>query len=832
MDSFYCPITFELMRDPVIDREGNSYEREAIEEWLRARGVSPITRNPLAVADLAPNRALRDAIADALRDGANLPTRGQIASISNITVSEAPLEIELDVNARFVEGNDGSSEYDEVYLHASIKVPDGTSRVPSDIVVVIDVSGSMSNLVTAKGAENSGLCILDIVKHAVKTIIQTLGDKDRLAIVKYSDDATVVQELICMSDHGKRQAEDRLMSLVPGGMTNLWDGLHTAMEVLKARSDISVGPTILKNAAIMLLTDGEPNIEPPRGHIPMLKRYAEGNGGKLPGIISTFGFGYNLDSPLLTQIANVAGGMYAFIPDSGMVGTAFVNSLGNILVTYATGGKLSFEPSRGCKYIADSNIDEQPSEQKICSWGLEVPTGSIQGGQSKDIIRRLRVPKGHEGAICSVTFACHQNGVNSTDPMLTVTKDCDFSAGGISAEASDDLDAQRFRNYLVVMIGEIMAMLQRGSNSNTILQVLRDRKEEIRTWASLHPASGPIHSASRRIADIFADIDGQVEESFSCPEYVNKWGKHYLPSLQSAHSLQQCHNFKDPGVQHYGGKQFESVRDHADDMFCKLPAPRQTQPSRAAPVSYSYNSGGGGNGMVMPQQAARAPPAAPITMAAFNNRDSGCFHGDCLVTLDNGKQKRVRDVRKGQVLFGGHTVVCVLKTVCDVDGGLNLVHLPGGLIITPYHPMKITCSATGVSKWIFPLNISPSKFTTCDAVYSFLIKANHFHNLGNQKLTPVAGNFAKELLINNTPCVALAHGIVGDAVASHDFFGTETVVKSMMRCQGWEEGLVSISQRLGCFKRDVASGRICDLVSDQQHGDSDIENFTVNTLSN
>lgn len=32
-ESFYCPITASLMYDPVVDREGNSYERFAIEQW-------------------------------------------------------------------------------------------------------------------------------------------------------------------------------------------------------------------------------------------------------------------------------------------------------------------------------------------------------------------------------------------------------------------------------------------------------------------------------------------------------------------------------------------------------------------------------------------------------------------------------------------------------------------------------------------------------------------------------------------------------------------------------------------------------------------------------
>ena len=64
-DGFLCPITGEIMKDPVIDNEGISYEREAIEEWLR-RGntTSPITRQPLQLCDLRPNVDLRKSIED------------------------------------------------------------------------------------------------------------------------------------------------------------------------------------------------------------------------------------------------------------------------------------------------------------------------------------------------------------------------------------------------------------------------------------------------------------------------------------------------------------------------------------------------------------------------------------------------------------------------------------------------------------------------------------------------------------------------------------------------------------------------------------------------
>ena len=65
---FSCPITSELMTDPVVDPEGNSYERSAIEDWLGRSATSPVTRAPLLPNQLVPNRALKDAIDGALAE--------------------------------------------------------------------------------------------------------------------------------------------------------------------------------------------------------------------------------------------------------------------------------------------------------------------------------------------------------------------------------------------------------------------------------------------------------------------------------------------------------------------------------------------------------------------------------------------------------------------------------------------------------------------------------------------------------------------------------------------------------------------------------------------
>ena len=55
---YECPVTFEVMKDPVVASDGNSYERTTIEEILRTTALSPLTREPLT-QHLVPNNALR-----------------------------------------------------------------------------------------------------------------------------------------------------------------------------------------------------------------------------------------------------------------------------------------------------------------------------------------------------------------------------------------------------------------------------------------------------------------------------------------------------------------------------------------------------------------------------------------------------------------------------------------------------------------------------------------------------------------------------------------------------------------------------------------------------
>lgn len=58
-DEYICPITYEIMRDPVIAADGFSYEREAITTWLKGHASSPKTGEHLAHRALTANKNLR-----------------------------------------------------------------------------------------------------------------------------------------------------------------------------------------------------------------------------------------------------------------------------------------------------------------------------------------------------------------------------------------------------------------------------------------------------------------------------------------------------------------------------------------------------------------------------------------------------------------------------------------------------------------------------------------------------------------------------------------------------------------------------------------------------
>jgi Mg-chelatase subunit ChlD len=279
-----------------------------------------------------------------------------------------------------------------------------TGRTPLDICCVIDVSGSMAASAGIRGVtpDNIGLNVLDIVKHSVKTIVATMQEDDRIALVTFSNQAEIVTDFTRMDAVSKYKLLDDIDRLVPMSSTNLWDGLATGMNLILAAQRPPSSITFTRQmdtfemnrfTTLFLLTDGMPNVPPRGGHIPALKKYLSSHipQGVHPFTINTFGFGYSIDTPLLLEIAKIGGGGYNFIPDVGMVGTVFVNAVATAHAAYAQHVKVDVQVLAGItgkpgdfKATVKGQIESVPTIR-----GIQFDAGDIQYGQPKYFVLEL-----------------------------------------------------------------------------------------------------------------------------------------------------------------------------------------------------------------------------------------------------------------------------------------------------------------------------------------------------------------------------------------------------------------------------------------------------------
>jgi hypothetical protein len=82
--SFFCPITHEVMQNPVATADGLTYEKEAIETWLHAHDTSPSTGVVLTHKTLTPNITLRNAIEECAVQLRRQPQQPQKHRDSNV----------------------------------------------------------------------------------------------------------------------------------------------------------------------------------------------------------------------------------------------------------------------------------------------------------------------------------------------------------------------------------------------------------------------------------------------------------------------------------------------------------------------------------------------------------------------------------------------------------------------------------------------------------------------------------------------------------------------------------------------------------------------------
>ena len=364
---FYCPITGDLLNEPVSEKAGHTYEKKEILKWLRTKKESPITREYLDESDLSDNFALKRSI-DSIRH--------KLQS-DQLKIDSQILDTQLQPYKNTINETTIDQYYHDNKLVVSINTPDIPKSPPIDVVLCIDVSYSMFEEATLKGNKNEkvshGISVLSLTISAAKTILYSLEDTDNISIVTYSSEArTIVKNQECTAEN-KSLIVNELEDLKPVSNTNMWAGIITSLDILKETSPEN------KNKGILLLTDGIPNVEPPRGHEEMLKRYFETENFKC--MISSYGFGYNLDSELLLNISDISGGDgYSFIPDASILGSVFINGISNLLTTAIYNPLLKINLSQGICF-SDGNTS------------LEINIDSLKYGKSKNIVFDLNMSR-------------------------------------------------------------------------------------------------------------------------------------------------------------------------------------------------------------------------------------------------------------------------------------------------------------------------------------------------------------------------------------------------------------------------------------------------------
>lgn len=732
------------------------------------------------------------------------------------------------------------------------------AHVPCDIVLVIDVSGSMSSEARIPGSsdqESTGLSVLDLVKHACRTILSTLDERDRLAIITFSNNATEIQGLSVMSDENKKIAEDNIEKMHVQGATNLWAGLRRGLECARSQGQTSRTP------AVMLLTDGLPNhMCPPGGYVPALKQM-----GTIIPTIHTFGFGFQLRSGLLKSIAEFGRGNYSFIPDTGMIGTVFVHAVAHLQSTYATNAVLNlvYPDHITIEQTSGSSVDQQKPNHMVesRSYHLKIPLGNIQYGQSRDIFLRkydvhMQQQDGMEGLHASIEyhlgsenkFTPHTRRYNGSQPPpsedayhISRHKILAFLASLFPIDPlgehrsciplASGLQHNSFIQGKCKDNGQVQDSSQAESERDHredvyISEPLRQKQDELRDLVANLPAAK--FTDDPQCASLMQDLIspepfGQVSLALSTQAYFERWGQHYLPSIHGAHARQLCNSFKDPGPLQYGLKSplFIKCRAALNEAFDDLPPPTPSilpvvrprhPPRKTRRASHRTTDVGDcsdteldGGDLLRSQAYARMSGGRklrPITsMRDWNNPSGPCFAARTPVLLSSGVKVPISTLRGGMSVLtpmGPKKVAAVVITPVQRASMVNLE----GVLVTPWHPVAIpgqTSERNGKDEWVFPCHASQERTSYTGFIYSVLLQKDKSVD-------------AHAIMLGGGPTgvpfwgVTLGHGVLtGADVRAHGFFGDyRRVVRNLKRLRPMNDGCVAT----GGVKRSMNSGLV------------------------
>ena len=749
LEELYCPITGtgEVMIDPVQGNDGHTYEREAIENWLLRNKTSPQTREFMDFCHLKSNLRIKS-LCEKYHNGefgAIMPKAPKM--MPKISSEEILLDHEL--------MSDGK---DNILLKfqidkSSIK-EENFKNLPQDIVIVVDHSGSMgADIVTTGNSESKkedGFSVQDITNHGCKTCIASVDEKSRVAIIKFDSTIEVVSDLKEMNSINKKELIERINTITPNLQTNLYGAIERAVKLLDERTDKS------RNGAILVFTDGVPNINPARGVEITLKKLRITKNFTSP--IYIFGFGYNLQNGLLYNISKIANGGMGHIPDGTMIATVFCNFISTILTTIVVNLQLHvLSKDILVKGDYEFNYDNEKKE-------MIYDLGTVQYEQSRDII--LFNFEDLKNVDYYFTYKIGGKSYNSGLKKIDVNK--------LHSETQEykilNVNINKLRCELVELIRELITQAT-FRNYNEISNLIEVFHQKLETHQLLYHKNDEEYKLIQGMIDNLVGnqiSEGQIKLAVKSHEYFKKWGEFYLDQLSRSLNQQIKPNFKDKSCM-FGGEIFEEFVDKASDIFDNLPPPLPSNINRRS----FYNST-----MGLPI----TPPAPPVALGrnnAFNDPTGGCYDGSSLIKIGHNKFKQVKDLKRGDEVISINTdnkevktkVVFVVKT--NFNNNIKLCKIKNKdseLLITNWHPIYVN------EEWIFPRNLVKDHNSNLKEVYNLVLEDYH------------------KVYVNNILCICLGHKYK-EGILKHAYFGSDKVyydLNKVYNYQKGENGLVEI----------------------------------------
>jgi len=200
-------------------------------------------------------------------------------------------------------------------------------RIPTDLVVVLDRSGSMT-----------GRKIAD-ARAAIHHLIARLGPEDRFALVPFSNRAATAIPL----SHATPTATDgwnRIVdSIEAGGGTNMATGLRLGLRTIETARELSRAPRVI------LISDGLAA----ETHAELRNEAARAARGEFT--LSTIGVGADFDETLMSMLADAGTGNYFYLEDTRHLSDVFAAEFETARETVASGLSVTLAPADGVEVV-------------------------------------------------------------------------------------------------------------------------------------------------------------------------------------------------------------------------------------------------------------------------------------------------------------------------------------------------------------------------------------------------------------------------------------------------------------------------------------------------